>query len=495
MSGSAVLVRQARLLGREGDTTGAFTCYSRVLAEEPSHLEAVHFFGVLLAESRGSTLTSLLWIERSIGLSGDNAVFLTNKSIILQRERRFEEASDCIDQALRIQPLFVLALLNRGHVFKELKDYPSATDSYEKVVALVPDDVAAYEHLSYCYTYPEKLARRCRVLEQARSIEPTNADVCFGLGAYYLLAGRFSEGWDYLEYRWNASHVRDDSRYSKPLRLPKRAFDPQAPEGPVFIWCEQGIGDELMFSSLLTEFIFRFRVEVILQVDPRLQSVMSRSLPNVRVLPRGTVPSPDVYVSQMPAGDLPRLLRRSFSSFGAGSPGFLMADAVRVKDIRESLPRLSRPVVGISWHSSNGATRCIPLAELVGTLRRFNVSLVNLQYGDHEAEIRETEKRAGRSVFDFSEIDCHRDIEGLIALISCCDLVVSIGNATVHFAGGLGIQTVALLPHFPGWRWLSHGENSLWYQSVRLLRQERTMNWDSVLMSLDDLLSTRFDRR
>jgi ADP-heptose:LPS heptosyltransferase len=191
---------------------------------------------------------------------------------------------------------------------------------------------------------------------------------------------------------------------------------------------------------------------------------------------------------------LPRLLRRSIESFGCGSSGFLVADERRKSAMHASLAKMGRPVVGISWHSSNGESRCVQLDKLISVVRSFNVSVVNLQYGDHTSEIRAVEEHLGRPPFDFSELDCQNDIEGLSALISCCDLVVSIGNSTVHFSGGLGIKTIALLPHFPGWRWLSQGDQSLWYQSVRVLRQHHPGDWSSVLRSLEGELSTRFSR-
>jgi hypothetical protein len=53
-------------------------------------------------------------------------------------------------------------------------------------------------------------------------------------------------------------------------------------------------------------------------------------------------------------------------------------------------------------------------------------------------------------------------------LIEACDEVVSIGNATAHLAGALGKKTTVLLPKARSWRWLSGGEQSPWYSSVKL---------------------------
>ena len=69
----------------------------------------------------------------------------------------------------------------------------------------------------------------------------------------------------------------------------------------------------------------------------------------------------------------------------------------------------------------------------------------------------------------------------MAAQIAALDLVISAGNANVHFAGGLGIPAWALLPVCGGWRWLASRDTALWYGSVRLIRQTACGRWDDVL--------------
>jgi hypothetical protein len=73
--------------------------------------------------------------------------------------------------------------------------------------------------------------------------------------------------------------------------------------------------------------------------------------------------------------------------------------------------------------------------------------------------------------------------------------VISIGNSTVHLAGALGVKTWALLPFFPGWRWLHDGEKNLWYRSVRLLRQHQAGDWSVVLNTIKHDLNQQFFRQ
>ena len=485
------VLRAARRAGRAGDVVQSCSLYARVLSEDPQHAEALHFYGLLQDDTLGS-LESLAWVERSLRLSAGNAVFFTNKALALQKRHAIEDSIESLRCALAAQADYAQAFLALGHARKELKEYSEAVFAYEKALILQPDAYPAYEHLSFCYEYPSLLSRRLRVLQQAHVLAPDAPDVAYGLGLYRLLSGEFAEGWDFMQYRWQASHIKDDPNYSKPLKLAAPMFMPPMKNSRVFIWSEQGIGDEIMFYSLLPEFAAKFDVEVVAQADSRLLSIWQRSLPDMQFIERSQVPVPHLYQSQLPSGDLPRLLRRSMNDFESGGLPFIKPDPIRQQRLQAVVNAGGKPVIGVSWHSTNGASRCVPLADLVELLDRLDVVLINLQYGDHSAEISNLETKIGHSIFLDTGIDCRNDIEGLAALVSCCDLVISIGNSTVHLAGALGVKTWALLPFFPGWRWLHDGEKNLWYRSVRLLRQHQAGDWSVVLNTIKHDLNQQF---
>ena len=94
-----------------------------------------------------------------------------------------------------------------------------------------------------------------------------------------------------------------------------------------------------------------------------------------------------------------------------------------------------------------------------------------------------------RSNFDLEvaqidDIDVYNDLDGLAALISACDMVISIDNATVHLAGALGVETKVLLPFAPDDRWGIKQSDSYWYDSLTLYRQETHGDWQKPLEKL-----------
>jgi hypothetical protein len=109
------------------------------------------------------------------------------------------------------------------------------------------------------------------------------------------------------------------------------------------------------------------------------------------------------------------------------------------------------------------------------------VKLVSLQYGDVDHEIKKLLIDFGIKVIQVPEIDNMNDIDGLAALISACDEVVSIDNVTAQLAGSLGKETKILLPFSCDWRWGQVSQNCYWYDSVQLHRQVIIGDWEHVI--------------
>jgi ADP-heptose:LPS heptosyltransferase len=82
------------------------------------------------------------------------------------------------------------------------------------------------------------------------------------------------------------------------------------------------------------------------------------------------------------------------------------------------------------------------------------------------------------------EIDPLASLDDLATQVAAMDLVVSIDNSTVHMAGALGVPVWVMLPKVPDWRWLLDREDSVWYASARLFRQERRADWVAVITAV-----------
>jgi len=85
-------------------------------------------------------------------------------------------------------------------------------------------------------------------------------------------------------------------------------------------------------------------------------------------------------------------------------------------------------------------------------------------------------------------VDNYLDIDGLSSLIQACDTVISVGNVNCHLAGALGKEIHVLLTDGSWWGWLLERDDSPWYASVKLYRQEKIDDWDAPLKKLKNEL-------
>ena len=152
-----------------------------------------------------------------------------------------------------------------------------------------------------------------------------------------------------------------------------------------------------------------------------------------------------------------------------------------MKVIADGVAQAGGRLCGISWRSGNkrmGASRSLGLADLAPVLTLPGFSFVNLQYGEVAADIAALRERLGVNVQQAMGVDVFHDIDGLLALIDLCDVVLTIDNVTAHLAGALGKASIVLVPTGRGRYWYWGGEErSIWYPSLKLVYQEEVGAW------------------
>jgi len=209
--------------------------------------------------------------------------------------------------------------------------------------------------------------------------------------------------------------------------------------------------------------------------------LFARSFPSARFFPRTGLTDPSqvrdlpTFDVQIAAGSVPGRLRRSFDTFPT-HPGYLVPDSEQVAKWRSRFERLAAGmVVGISWRGGKDAPtrrrRSTSLAQWAPLFQVPGIAFVNLQYGDHQAEIEQCARDSGLTLLAWADSDPLAELDGFAAQIAALDLVISVDNASVHLAGALNTPVWTLLPFASDWRWFNEREESPWYPSMRLFRQ------------------------
>jgi ADP-heptose:LPS heptosyltransferase len=87
------------------------------------------------------------------------------------------------------------------------------------------------------------------------------------------------------------------------------------------------------------------------------------------------------------------------------------------------------------------------------------------------------------------------DFSATAALACCLDLVITVDTSVAHLSAALGRPTWILLPYVPDYRWLLDRDDSPWYPTARLFRQDETRDYENLLVrvrsELEALISAR----
>ena len=200
---------------------------------------------------------------------------------------------------------------------------------------------------------------------------------------------------------------------------------------------------------------------------------------NAQSVPRGV----DAQIS---IANLGRHLRPDWPSFPKRDRGYLLADPSRTAGLRSRLADDQHKVVGLSWRSVSpqfGRHKSAKLVDFLQMLRLPGVRFVDLQYGETADERDAIKRETGIEIVRLKDVDNTYDIDGLAALVSACDAVVTVSNTTAHLAGALGVPTWAFVPNGFAhlWYWFAGKEQSPWYPRVTVKFQNEKQSWADLI--------------
>ena len=518
----------ANLLKGAGRVDEAIAHYREAIAHDPQLADAYSNYGTALREL-GRHEEAIPLLERALLLKPASAAALNNLGIAYFGRNRLAEAEQCHRRALEIDPAFHEARNNLGNALaglgreeeaiacyraviaaapayadahsnlglqlQERGEIDAAIACYERTLALAPAHADAINNLGYLLQEQGRREEAMALYRRAMAADPRNARPAYNLGLAHLTRFEFEEGWRLCELRY---HTTPPVAVMRAFPFP--AFEPTDFGGGhrIAIWREQGVGDQLLYSTLLPELAARGE-RFVVEIDRRLVAALARAHPGWEIVAPEQSQAGFAGCDRHLAGaSLPRLLRPTRESFARQPRRFLAAEPGRAAGYRERLAVAGARVVGLSWRSFQPAARgylqrkkSAPLAAFGALSRRGDLRLLDLQYGDTAAE-REAFAASGGRLARLDDLDLFNDLEGVLAAIEACDVVVTTSNVTAHLAGAIGRETllVYLRANAPFHYWVP-GEDgrSLWYPSVRIVTAPEIDTWEAAAARVDELLA------
>jgi tetratricopeptide (TPR) repeat protein/polysaccharide pyruvyl transferase WcaK-like protein len=485
----------------KGQLDEAITCYQKTLQLKPDFAEAYCNLGNIFQE-KGQLDDAITYHRKALQLNPKAADTYNNLGNALKAKGQFGEAITCYQKALQLNPHFAEAYCNLGNIFQEKGQLDDAITYHRKALQLNPILFYEYNNLGVAFQEKGLLDDAITYHKKALQLNPSFAEAHWDLSHTYLLSGNLKEGWEEYEWRWKTNEFLKHSCLHHPSKFSPPLWDGLSLQGKtLFAFAEQGIGDEVMFASCYPEVIDQGKA-LIVECDKRLIAIFSRSFPRALFVER--VKETDTCAPQfpqadmvIPIGSLPKFLRPNIASFPRRK-SYLKADQERVQSWRHRLKELGEGLnIGISWRGGLNPKvirkRSIMLKQWTKLFSLSGIHFINLQYGDCVNELREAREKLGVTIYDWEDANPLTDIDNFAAQICALDLIISIDNATVHMAGALGKPVWTLLSFVPDWRWMLKFEDTPWYPTMRLFRQNTPGNWDEVFERVSELLRNSID--
>jgi len=470
-------------------------------ADEPFQVAQTHATDAALAHRElghvlrqtGRAAEAIIQLRRSYALAPQTPAALRELVTALIAFDMCDKALSIAAQAVESDRASYEAILCLGFAYQKLHQPERALACYESAGRMRPDDAELHDACGSTFQEVGRLDDAFAQYDRALALRPDFPLALFHRALARLLVGDFEHGWPDYELRRTGT-----DRVSFPAFAPR--WDGASLAGrTILIRREQGLGDEVMFASILPELI-RMAGHCVIECDPRLRRLFGRSFPEATVfgaiedcsLPH-RVAQRDIAL-EMEMGSLPLFLRRSAADFPRHQ-GYLKADPERVARWRERLARLGSGLkVGISWtggvRKTRRALRSIALPELLPVLATPGARFVSLQYTFEAAgEAAAMEARHGIRIEHWP--DAIEDYDETAALVCALDLVVSVCTSVAHLGGALGRPVWVMAPYSPEWRYGFTGETMPWYPSVRLFRSPAFGQWRPVVESVTEALRQR----
>jgi tetratricopeptide (TPR) repeat protein len=520
------------LLLKRRDVEKAIAHYRQAIALKPDYARAHNNLGNAL-RLQGNWAAAMQHYQQAIAFSPNDAQLYANLGNALQEQGQFQAAFAHYEQALTLQPNNAEVYFNLGNALREFyllhsetepqalelavetyqqaialqsnwaafhnnlalalqeQNQPQAAiDQLQQAIDLEPDNAEAHNNLGMVFYEQQDLEAAIHECERAIDLNPQFAEAHLNLGVALLAAGDWQRGFKEYEWRWQCQELL-------PEPLPENDWDGSDLQGrTILLHAEQGFGDTIQFiryASLLSERDAR----VLVECPPELTRLLS-TVPGIsQIIPKGQPRPPfDVH---LPLLSLPRVLETTLETLPNQVPYLQALPNWKIPlsppphhpttpfppNPQPPIPNLPLRV-GIAWASGKPQyhrrlrwyrTRTMPLTVFMELTTLPEVELYSLQVGSHAEDIAQA--GFGEQICDLSQQI--QDFADTAAAIAQLDLIISVDTAVAHLAGAMAKPVWVLLPFAPDWRWMQQRQDSPWYPTMRLFRQETAGDWQGVM--------------
>lgn len=451
----------------------------QALSRSPLHPETLLYLAELLLRARRFD-ESLKAIQNVLTL---NPTFLPAHEKLahtLCAQSKYQEAEQALRNALKIDPRRAELWNQLGITLRKLRKFDEAILAYQTAISIRPDFFQALNNLGAAHQSLNRTGDAIRSFEKAIACNPSYASALVNLAQTNLLVGNYATGWRLHENRWKLLGLDPTRGLAQPLWDGNHSLNGCT----LLIHSEQGLGDTLQFIRYAPVLNSR-GARIIAEVQPALLEIVKSVSGISAVFPKGETPSD--FDFHCPLMSLPLAMKNfSEADFPTKTP---YVYAPHRPTIGSPGPG-TRPRVGLVWRGNpehvNDENRSMNWNDLRPLLVNEAAMFVNLQLPLNTEETRFFESNSNA----WNPMSAVKNYGDTAAIVAELDLVISVDTSVAHLAGAMGKPVWILLPFSPDWRWQLNRNDSIWYPTAQLFRQQNPGDWTPVISQIAESLRT-----
>ena len=355
--------------------------------------------------------------------------------------------------------------------FKE-KQIEYLTKAYE----LAPNNRIVVKNLAYVLGKFDEVQKADEFYSKLMYLNPTHSDL-HAYGAYLVRHKRFSEGFKFLQHRFQKEDLKNvafPAIFSNKKKRWNMKIDIKNKH--VLVHFEQGFGDSIMFVRFLDDLKKRCE-KVSLVVQNGLISLFESSKLDVDIYSESEISKID-YDYYIPMMDLPIVCETQFDTIPK-TDGYLKVSKTKINAYKKKhINDNEKLKIGIAFEgtmASKETDRDIPLEFLYPLMQMPEVEVYSFQVDDLSRQMDRVPEdcnliRLGKTFTNWEDTAC---------AMNCMDLMITTDNGVMNLAGALGIKTFGLFNTIVEWRWFkTQGNDIAWYKSIKPFQCPTSKAWD-----------------
>ena len=402
---------------------------------------------------------------------------LYGKAINFYFEENFTESINTCEQLIKFDDIkdFILDLLALNYQHKNL---------YLKSLKILKTrlnnkkDSNIYYNIGNFFFEIGKIHQAFYYFNKSKEINESDSSNLWNLSLSALNLGKLKFGFSLYENRW----------FKKTINLKKKFTEIKSPSNlheiknkKILISDEQGLGDTILFSRFVID-LLKYTKNISFVVNTKLLDLFSNLDKNINILDYSNVYSKN-FEYHISVCSLPKLLNIEKKS----DINFYKLSLNKKANLELKKENLN---IGLSWSGnpnySRDQFRSINFEKIEKfILKNKDINFYKLSRDSNKNKLNNIDHLP--NLIDLGE----KNLFEIAQILNKFDLVISSDTSIIHLAGILNIKSILLLNYNSDWRWFFDVNETVWYPSVKIIKQKILNNWDNVFSELNEILDNK----